>query len=362
MSRRQAQPVYGEDRTKAVRIYVRECLDIPALKSPPEALEEQVRFFNDTCCKPPLSAAEVHDLVLAVSQNQTQTSQPTYVEETPAKKALNEENYEMPLECLEGDRLCDLTHELTDGTFIPPQFVHGDLQVWTGHVLDGRIAPANSTYLDFSTRFYLNKFSHHPQTGKGESWKRVKWAFADSMQPRPLESLVSSDHAYMPFIVDGSEWGSGPFMISRLANTPNVICCLDEGSILWLTKAPTDQKALETAFLTLFEGNSHSTGSFKNKNFVATNVHLSQTACFTLDSFTESYQGRGSGGSGYLSRVCLSFGSKISLGGKAWPMLQDTKAKQYASEVAQRIINRISLDITPEARHLISDFKLDLEK
>jgi hypothetical protein len=145
-------------------------------------------------------------------------------------------------------------------------------------------------------------------------------------------------------------------------DTPNCVCFLDEGSVAWLTKAPTDQKSLENVFLSLFEGNQYSTGSFKNKKYQATNVHLSQTACFTLDSFTESYQGRGSGGSGYLSRVCLSFGSKIPTNGNAWPVLEKTNAKKCAAEVSERMISHVLLNITPEARHLISDFKLDLEK
>lgn len=294
-------------------------------------------------------------------QSPVSTGTQQTLDESPMK-VLSEEDYRFPADCLEGDRLCDLARELTDGTFIPPQFVHGDLQVWTGHCLDGYIVPPSSTYLNFSTRFYLNKFSFHPQTGKGESWERVKWAFADLLQPRPKEGFAEPDRIYSPVLVDGTGWGSGPFAVSQLVDTPHCICFLDEGSVLWLTKAPTDQKSLETVFLSLFEGNQHSSGSFKNKKHQATNVHLSQTGCFTLDSFTESYQGRGSGGSGFLSRVCLSFGSKISLGGTAWPMLQDTNARKYAMEIAERMAGRMQLDITPEARHLISDFKLDLEK
>ncbi len=43
-------------------------------------------------------------------------------------------------------------------------------------------------------------------------------------------------------------------------------------------------------------------------------------------------------------------------------MLQDTSAKKYATEISDRMNSHVVLDITPEARHLISDFKLDLEK
>ncbi len=204
----------------------------------------------------------------------------TGLDESPMK-VLSEEDYRFPSECLEGDRLCDLTHELTDGTFIPPQFVHGDLQVWAGHCMDGHIVPPNSTYLNFTTRFYLNKFSFHPQTGKGESWERVKWAFSDLLIPRPKEGIVEPNRIYSPMLVDGTGWGSGPFAVSQLVDTPNCICFLDEGSVMWLTKGPTDQKSLENVFLSLFEGSQHSTGSFKNKKYQATNVHLSQTACFT---------------------------------------------------------------------------------
>jgi hypothetical protein len=76
---------------------------------------------------------------------------------------------------------------------------------------------------------------------------------------------------------------SGPFMISQLAESPNCICWMDEGSGLWLTKAPGDHKALENAFLTFFEKHDHGTGSFKNKKFVAANVHLTTKGFITSD-------------------------------------------------------------------------------
>jgi hypothetical protein len=294
------------------------------------------------------------------SNNAAASSASVYVVESPAR-VISDDDYRAPAECLEGDLLCDLTHELTDGTFIPPQFVHGDLQVFAGHLLDGRVVPPNSSYLSFSTRFYLNKFSVHPETGKGVSWERVKWAFADLFPGRPRESLVEQGQQYFPRIVNGVEWGSGPFMVSQLAETPNCICWLDEGSVHWLAKAESDQKSIESAFLSLFDGNDHGTGSFKNKKHHASNVHLSLTASFTLDSFTSSYQGRQSSGSGYLSRVLLAFGSKIPTKGD-WPILDNTRAKKVASDIAARLANLPQLTIEPEAQKLASDFKLSLQK
>src|SRR5882762_8493694 len=81
-----------------------------------------------------------------------------------------------------------------------------------------------------------------PELPQGESWDRVKWSFAEALRPRPMESLVNLGDIYSPTIIDGTQWGSGPFMISQLAETPNCICWMDEGSGMWLTKAPTDQK------------------------------------------------------------------------------------------------------------------------
>lgn len=279
-----------------------------------------------------------------------------------ALKALNDETYTFPAECLQGDLLCDLTHEITDGTFLPPQFAHSDLQVWTGHTLDGRVQPPGSVFLDFSTRFYVNKFSFHAQTGKGETWERIRWAFGEAMQPRPMEGAVNPGDIYAPHIADGTDWGSGPFMISKLVETPNCICWMDEGSGMWLTKAPTDQKSIENAFLTLFEKHEYGTGSFKNKAFHATNVRLSLNSCFTLNSFTDSYQGRGSGGSGFLSRVLIVFGTKIPTNGKAWPDINESHARDIADKVTGIMKAPKPLTVTPEASKLISDFQKWLEK
>jgi hypothetical protein len=369
MSRRNLKPVAGDDRFPAIVRYFLDSRDTPALKSP-QSMKEHLRFFNELCCLPKYETAaelsKIDDLVDNPEKYAPSTAQvsigSTYVDETPSTKSLNEEEYRFPAECLEGDRLCDLTHELTDGTFIPPQFAHADLQVWTGHTLDGRIVPPNSSFLEFSTRFYINKLSYHPQTGKGESWERVKWAFAEVMHPRPMEPLVNLGDLYSPTVVDGTQWGSGPFMISQLAETPNCICWMDEGSGMWLTKAPTDQKAIENAFLTFFEKHEHGTGSFKNKKFVASNVHLSMNACFTLNTFTESYQGRGAGGSGFLSRVLLVFGTKIPTNGKAWPNYQETNARGIADDMADIMARPPALSTTPEAAHLATDFKKWIEK
>ena len=369
MSRRIQKPVSGDDRFPAIVNYFLVSRDTPALKTT-ESMKEHLHLFNKLYCVPkyeaPVELSKIDDLVDHPEKYVQPTPQvsigATSVEESPSTKSLNEENYRFPMECLEGDRLCDLTHELTHGTFIPPQFAHADLQVWTGHALDGRIAPPDSFYLDFSTRFYVNKLSYHPQTGKGESWDRVKWSFAEALRPRPMESLVNLGDIYSPTIIDGTQWGSGPFMISQLAETPNCICWMDEGSGMWLTKAPTDQKAIENAFLTFFEKHEHGTGSFKNKKFVASNVHLSMNACFTLNSFTESYQGRGAGGSGFLSRVLLVVGTKIQTNGKPWPDYRQSAARGIADDMADIMANPRPLSIIPEADNLARDFKKWVEK
>jgi hypothetical protein len=369
MARAILQKVSGEERFPALVRYFMDSRDTPALKNS-GTMKEHLRLFAALYCEPKFESEaelrQIDDLVDSpekyIQAQAAVAAGPTYVEETPSSKALGDEDYRWPSECLEGDRLCDLTHELTDGTFIPPQFVHGDLQVWTGHALDGRVQPPSASFLDFSTRFFVNKFSFHAQTGKGESWDRVKWAFAETMQPRPLEGAVNPGDLYAPHIADGTQWGSGPFMISQLVETPNCVCWMDEGSGMWLTKAPTDQKSLENAFLTLFEKHEYGTGSFKNKKFVATNVHLSLNACFTLNSFNDSYQGRGSSGSGFLSRVALIFGTKIPTNGQAWPNYQETNARTIAVGISGIMANPKLLSILPEASRLATDFKKWLEK
>jgi hypothetical protein len=294
-------------------------------------------------CEPaPGQQSEVHN------PNQTQ------LEATPMP---DPSAYDYPKQCLEGDLLADLTHELTDRTFLPPQFAYCDLQVFTGHALDGLVQPPQSTYLNFSTRFLHNKISLSPEVGKAEVWRRI---LAVCSEPFNDTDIV------VPVVVDGADWGSGHYMVKKLQETPNCIAYLDEGKTMWL-KGPSEVASLEGVWLQAFDSNEVKLGSLKNGEHFARNVHLSQTAGFTLDGFNQAFEGRSHAGSGYLSRIALTLGSRTPTGGKAWPSLQDTKA----FELGHRLMNLIrgieesrgmQLTIDPEAARLKAEFRAWLEK
>jgi len=290
----------------------------------------------------------------------SQTAQPATneVRETPELEATPMSDpgvYKYPKECLEGDLLADLTHEITDGTFLPPQFAYGDLQVYTGHLLDGFIEPPSSSYLEFSTRFYHNKVSLSPEVGKYEVWLRILATCSDQFKDTDI---------IVPTIVDGQKWGSGHYMVRCLEETPNCIAVLDEGKSMWL-KAPSEVASLEDKWLQCFSKNECSDGSIKNGGHHAKDVHLSQTAGFTLQGFNDSFQGQGRGGSGYLSRVALSLGERMPTNGEEWPILKQTKAfvigRQIMETAQARTQQRTELSIDPDAKTLKKEFKSWLE-
>ena len=75
-----------------------------------------------------------------------------------------------PASTLEGDYIGDLTHALTDGTSIPPQFARETIVLALGALADGFLHYPGH---ELPMRRYLGVISEMPAAGKRQSYKRV---------------------------------------------------------------------------------------------------------------------------------------------------------------------------------------------
>lgn len=234
---------------------------------------------------------------------------------------------DFPVDALEGDLIGDLTRLLTDGTFIPPQFVRQSLKVGLGHAVDGLIG------FPGQPRLHMRRYNFlvgPPESGKGESWNRSCARDLGAADGVLAQEAVNR--------VDGAGFGSGQFLAGYLAKNPNTIIYFDEGRQLF-EQNEMKGSTLETVFLSLFESNSIAQGSFKNGATAADNVHLSVSGGFTEDSFTAAFGGRGSRGSGFLSRCELAFGQRIDIGGRDWPLLNVDAISAICEKLTARILS-----------------------
>jgi hypothetical protein len=70
------------------------------------------------------------------------------------------------------------------------------------------------------------------------------------------------------------------------------------------------RSTLETKLLQLYERNAIAQGSFKNGQYEVQGIHFSLSGDFTRDGFHNAFAGRGSRGSGFLSRCIFSFAER----------------------------------------------------
>jgi hypothetical protein len=225
-----------------------------------------------------------------------------------------------PAEALDGDYIGELTRVLTDGTAIPPQFVRENAKGILGAVVDGHAGfPGHD---DLHTRLYAINVSLHPRTGKGESWKRTG-DYSDGL----LSGLLT--HSGVK-VIDGGRFGSGEYMAKTLADleqdqTPSHVLARFDEMCEPFEKAKATGSTLESKLLQLYERNTISSGSFKNGEHEVTKTHLSLSGDFTRDGFQRTFEGRGSGGSGFLARCTLSFADRVLHAGD-WEPTNDIAA------------------------------------
>jgi|SRR5208337_4439354 len=197
---------------------------------------------------------------------------------------------------IDGDWLGDMTHELSNGTPLPPSFIRSTLKTVLSESVDRMVAfPFHST---LHTRHWSILIGP-AQTGKGESWNRVsKWALPNYMKDTgilPADSgwYSSGEHLVKKFIDNGFEG-------------QRVVTQFDEMRLLF-EKGGLQNSTLISRLLELFESGGLSAGSLSNEGGTLTDVSLSITGGFTPDQFRNALSGKGVAGDGFLSRCVISY-------------------------------------------------------
>ncbi len=165
------------------------------------------------------------------------------------------------------------------------------------------------------------------QGGQDESWKRVVEGPSASWAQALAERRVS--------VLDGGLFGSGQYVAKLLQENPRSWAIFKEGKEAF-EKASPQGSTLKSAFLKLFDTTGHYTGSFKNKEHGGDDFHLSLVMLFTLDGFVDSFSGRGSGDSGYLSRNVLAWSENMTHFGE-WRERDLTKEQTLIDRIQKRI-------------------------
>ncbi len=249
-----------------------------------------------------------------------------------ADMAALEVSPQFPLTCIEESWIGELTQELTRGTAIPPSLVYNSLNASIGALCDGLVGYRN--YPTLHTRFY-HMLVAASRTGKTEAGRRVQWALNDLFKKNGAEFM------------DGTLFGSGQFMVKALADHSNktVICTYDEMSGLFQRGKQTGS-TLEGNFLQLFDNNSIAQGTMGGGEINVTNLKFGLFGNFTPESFRQSFQGRGSKGTGLMARITLSLEEKKTLNDD-WDLI--------AEDNVHGIVDKIEAKLT----HLKEKFAAD---
>jgi hypothetical protein len=257
-----------------------------------------------------------------------------------------------PMDTIDGDLIGELTHVLSDGTFIPPQFVRETIKVTLGAIVDGYVGFPN--HADLHMRAYLQLVSPHPQAGKGESFKRTI-----AQGTGFLHDLLKMHGVTL---LDGGLFGSREYMAKVLTEAPThrSIVNFDEMSSVW-EKDRQSGSTLEQGFLSLHEGMSLAHGSFKNGTHAADDLRFSCIGGLTIPSFRVSYTGKGSGGSGHLTRCTHQLSDRRPWEGD-WLPIDAKKAHRIIADLEAllaKIVNTDGVFIpteTQEAKQIRLDY------
>jgi CHC2 zinc finger len=240
-----------------------------------------------------------------------------------------------PPEVVSGGYIGELTRLLTEGTTIPPEFVFQNTSMILGAMVDGKIG--FNSHEAIHTRSYSVNVSNLPRSGKGESWVRT------GEETTGLLANILAERGLK--IMDASLYGSGEFMVGSLSEYAkviqkddptapvNVIARCDEMAEIF-EKSKTLGSTLQTKLLQMFERNSVSTGSFKNKEHAVHNLHFSVSGDFTFDGFQKAFAGQGAGGSGLLSRFTYAYAKRSPYRGR-WPVMDNIGVIKVLAQIRE---------------------------
>jgi hypothetical protein len=256
---------------------------------------------------------------------------------------------EWPADTLEGDYIADLTFTLYRGTSVPPQFLREQTVAVLAALADGKLG--YPLHRDLPMRRFLALISERAGAGKGESWKRLTANTGTGGALWPLLGNLK--------LLNGSGIGSGQYLAKELEENPHALCHWDESSQLFQV---TGQQCctLFSALKSLYESNSHWTGSFTNKKHGGDDLHLSVLLHSTRKTFVDGFALRGGVGDGLLSRFTLVYSAGM-------PVVPEWQPRNLGEErklvtTIGKLIPKVTTvpTITSDARERMNDFARSL--
>ena len=229
-----------------------------------------------------------------------------------------------------GDYLGDLSHSLTDGTFIPLGFCRATLKAIVGSVLDDKVGFPGEEFIHM--RHWNALVSARPEAGKGEIWKRLSQILH--------EPVIKTYNIELP---KAGFFSSGEHAIKTLAqrdgtgpNDPGRhLAYFDEMKGLF-EKGSSANSTLFSRLLELYEQKSGGVGSLTHNTASFENVSLSMTGGFTLFGFENSISGKGVGGDGFLSRMVLEYSGGIEFEGD-WKPIDSQKTNLALKNIRESL-------------------------
>lgn len=270
------------------------------------------------------------------------TEPPDFIEED--ENDVTESYPEYPQEVIDGDLLGDLTRALTDGTPLPPQFVREQVKVILGAALDGKVVFQHHPNL--SMRHFNMNVSQGKGVGKGETWLRV------GDRGRGFLSRIYEQCGIV--LKPGSLFGSGEHFISECRGLVadenqrlNLLVYYDE--YRWLFEKVENGKSasLLTALTTAYEANHLATGSLVNKSKEIHDLHLSMSGGMTVDNIFKQLSGSGQAGSGFLSRMIMTYGNRMPFDLPNWEDVDHFRANAVVTDICKTVA-QISGVLVPE--------------
>jgi hypothetical protein len=208
---------------------------------------------------------------------------------------------ETPNIAIDGDWIGDMTHLVTDGTFIPPAFARAQLKTILGASVDGMVGFPNQK--DLHMKHWTMLISAHPESGKGESWKRTGES--------ALLNYINKTSVGLP---KAGLFSSGEHMVKYLSegfDNSNVVVYFDEMKTLF-EKGAAQNSTLLSKMIELYDRSEGSAGSLSNKGGEFSDISISFTGGFTRASFDRVVTGKGAAGSGFMSRCVLAYTNGVT--------------------------------------------------
>jgi hypothetical protein len=238
-------------------------------------------------------------------------------------KKIDMELAALPDEAVEGDWIGDLTTVLTEGTFIPPEFMRATIKTILGASVDGWVGFPN--HKDLHTRQWSMLISSHPESGKGESWKRA----ADYA----LKAYTTNAGLGFP---KAGYFSSGERMVKEFIafEGGRTVTYFDEMKTIF-DKGSASGSTLFSKLIELYDRTDTSAGSLTHEGGAINHVSVSLTGGFTLASFNRSVAGKGVGGDGFLSRCVLAHSGYTSKIGD-WPEINTERVHEIVGQMIER--------------------------